>query len=141
MLFTIIIKVCDSIDSFDSLTICPYRPLILISPQDGTHCLHWASCPTLFCPDVEVHWSTSPMSLSFTSSTHHVLQVFDVYEVRGKWLYNWCFIGGYFQDLFKTACMILVGFLSLESKWYNHTIVMEEFLFYFIRDIRFSYGC
>ena len=35
-----------------------------------------------------------------------------VCKMIGKWPYNWCFIKYNFWDLFKTACSILVLFLS-----------------------------
>ena len=34
------------------------------------------------------------------------------YEIGGKWPYSCCLVGYFFQDLFKTACSILMYFLS-----------------------------
>ena len=31
-----------------------------------------------------------------------------VCKMGGKWPYSYCFVGCYFQDLFKTVCNILV---------------------------------
>ena len=48
-----------------------------------------------------------------------------VFEIGGKWPYSCCFVGCCFQNLFKTACSILVLFLSSLFSIHlanNHTV-------------------
>ena len=65
--------------------------------------------------------------------------------IGGKWLYSCCFVGCYFQDLFKIAYSIVVPIkiffpvilsTSGASIWPN----LEKVLFYFIKEISFRYG-
>ena len=52
-----------------------------------------------------------------------------VCRIGGKWPYTNCFVGCYFQDLFKRAFWYsstpgVSLDVSLESKWCNHTVVL-----------------
>ena len=86
---------------------------------------------TLVGPCVEVHRGRTLMSTSLHSPKYPacfiLLGWFAKWELKGT--YRCCFVGCCFQDLFKTACTVLVwipSFLlsvSVESIWCNHVVV------------------
>ena len=69
--------------------------------------------PTLARPCDVVHWRTSLMSSSLCLQqclTCHVLLIWMVLVLEGRWLYSCSFVESCLQDLFNIACSILVQF-------------------------------
>ena len=94
-----------------SLTICPYRTLLLASPLDYIQCLHRADERLVF-PCVEVPQENPVYEFAFTSPAVPIMS-FSFYVDS----FCCCFVRCYFQDLFKTARSILVQFLSGLFSW------------------------
>ena len=63
---------------------------------------------TLVCPCIRVHRRMSLMCEFLPPHQCSACLAWMVYEMGGKWLYNCCFVGCCLQDLFITACSILV---------------------------------
>ena len=71
----------------------------------------WAGHPAFAWPYVEVHRSTSFMSLSLLLQQRPACLVcltWIVFVMGGRWPYSWCLMGCCHQDLFNIAHSILV---------------------------------
>ena len=111
-----IISCADSMDFPDSL--CLFVPIIYHTQQvlqtTSNVCtkLMWVfvSWPILVHPCFGFHRTSLMTSFLLFQQYPTCLVCLNwvVFEIGGKWLYSCCFVGCYFQDLFKTACSILV---------------------------------
>ena len=103
-----------------SQTLSRYPPLSSIAPERSSR-LHpvsaqsscilvLAGCPAFAHPCEEAHWSISLISslLLQQCPTCLVRLTVIVFVMGGRWLYSCCFVGCCLQDLFNTACSILV---------------------------------
>ena len=125
-------------DSTDSLAICSDWPSLLLSPLDGIQCLYRAD-ESMFLLVNQcwcVYRRTSLLSLSLLLQLYPVrlaCLTWMACTIGGKWSCHCHFVECCFQDLFKTACSILIllylaFFLGifLKPKWCNHTIVLIQ---------------
>ena len=92
-----------------SLATPPYRSSLPAGPQGYIPYPHRAGRPAFARPCERVHRRTSLMSLSLLfqlcpACLVHLTLIF--FMMRGKWLYNCCFVGCCLQDLFKRTCVM-----------------------------------
>ena len=96
-----------------------------------------AGCPAFARPYVGVHRSTSLMSsflLLQQSPACLVRLTWIVFVMGGRWQYSWCLVGCCLQDLFNTACSILVELnnyiqiICIDRNTQNHISVYKLFV-------------
>ena len=108
-----------------SLTLSSHSSLSSIAPGRSSrlHPVSVQSCcryvlaghPTLARPCEGVHRTTSLMSSSLLLQqclAGFLCLIWMVFEMGGRWAYSCCFVGCCLQDLFNTACSILMQLLS-----------------------------
>ena len=86
----------------------------------------WASRPAFARPYMEVHRSSSLMSLSLLLQQCPACLVrltWIVFVMGGRWPYSWCLVGCCRQDLFNIARSILV---QLSSSFFSSRLVSVQ---------------
>ena len=148
-------KCADIADSCDSLVICPYQILLFVSPLDDIQCQHrvdefkfFAGQPTLVCICIGAFRRVLLMSL-FLILLHVLLRWFVRGEVSGHTtavlqgvVFRIC-SKQHAASFYVTHLAFSSGVLSPSGAtvlqyWHNYSL--EEFSFYFILEIRLSFG-